>query len=102
MFSLSLVPCGDGGGGIVEIAHHFFDIEHEHVTSHEDHSNTCNDDFCSPFCICNCCSSALETPSKLVFQIKTPPFSLESGIGSIQNAFSSSFNHSIWQPPKFS
>ena len=51
MLALSLVPCGDGGGGIVEIVNHFLVIEHQHISDHEQHSNGCGDDTCSPFCV---------------------------------------------------
>jgi len=102
MLTLSLVPCGDGGGGIVEIVNHLFGVEHQHVSDHEQHSNDCGDDSCTPFCICNCCSTALDVPTKLPFLVKqlTPiPVNLPS---SYSNLIPSSFHHSIWQPPKFS
>jgi len=41
MFALSLAPCGDGGNGIVEIAKHFFGVEHQHISDHDQHSNGC-------------------------------------------------------------
>jgi len=28
MFALSLVPCGDGGGGLMALFHYFSDVEH--------------------------------------------------------------------------
>ena len=102
MFALSLAPCGDGGNGIVEITKHFFGIEHQHISDHDQHSSGCGDDTCTPLCICNCCSIALDIPTELPFLVKhLPPISMHS-----PNTFSSfipsSFNHSIWQPPRFS
>jgi len=44
MFALSLAPCGDGGNGVVEIAKHFFGVEHQHISDHDQHSNGCGDD----------------------------------------------------------
>jgi len=73
MLALSLVPCGDGGNGIVEIAKHFFGAEHQHVSDHDQHSNGCGDDTCTPFCICSCCSMALDIPIRLSFQVKPQP-----------------------------
>ena len=102
MFSLSLVPCGDGGGGILEIANDLFGIEHQHLSDHEQHSNNCADDTCPPFCICSCCSSALDTPVKLSFQIKSPPQISVKVHSFLPNILHSSFHHCIWQPPKFS
>jgi len=56
MFALSLIPCGDGGGGIVEIVNHLFGIAHQHQSDHDHHSKGCGDDTCTPFCVCSCCS----------------------------------------------
>jgi len=102
MIALSLVPCGDGGGGVVEIANHFLGVEHQHISDHEQHSNGCGDDTCTPFCICSCCSSAVDTPTKLPFRIKTPTPSPNITPSCIRNEVSFAFNNSIWQPPKFS
>ena len=102
MLALSLVPCGDGGGGIVEIAKHFFEIEHSEFSDHTQHSNDCGDDNCSPFCICSCCSSGMDYPVKQFFQIKRPALIGDTTPSFIPNSIPFSFNSSIWQPPKFS
>lgn len=102
MLMLSLVPCGDGGAGILEIANHFFDTEHQHLSDHEQHSNDCGDDTCTPFCICNCCSSAIDTPEKLPFWIKIPTPLPSTTPTCLDHEISFSFNQSIWQPPKLS
>ena len=102
MLALSLVPCGDGGGGIVEIANLLFGEEDQHISDHQQHSNDCGDDQCSPFCICSCCSSALDSPVKLPFQIKSlPPIPVQAP-AFYSHIVYSSFQSSIWQPPKFS
>jgi hypothetical protein len=102
MIALSLIPCGDGGGGIVEIVNHFMGVEHQHVSDHEQHSNGCGDDTCTPFCVCSCCSITTSIPANasftsgyftLIYQ-KLPSFK--------SNFYSSGFLTSIWQPPRFS
>lgn len=101
MLALSLVPCSDGGGGLVTLVNHFSDVEHS-IDADHDHSNDCGDDLCSPFCICSCCSSALDIPIKLPFQLKSlPPKPIEKP-SFFSSFIPTSFNHSIWQPPKFS
>ena len=102
MLALSLVPCGDGGGGIVEIANHLFGIEHTHISDHDQHSNSCGDDTCSPFCICSCCSTVIDIPIKLPFQIKNPPPTPERTPSFAPDIIHSSFFPTIWQPPRFS
>lgn len=102
MLALSLVPCGDGGGGILEIANHLFGTEHQHLSDHEQHSNDCGDDTCTPFCICSCCSSALDIPTELPVRIKIPTPFPNTIPSCFQNEISFSFDQSIWQPPKFS
>ncbi|MCB0534823.1 MAG: hypothetical protein KDD14_21640 [Saprospiraceae bacterium] len=101
MIALSLVPCGDGGGGIVEIANHFLGVEHLENADHNPHSNTCNDDPCSPFCICRCCSTAMDYP------VKSPALAAPHLLPPVKKLFCtdkftlSSFLASIWQPPQF-
>jgi len=102
MLALSLVPCGDGGGGIVEIAKHFFEVEHSHITDHDQHSNNCGDDNCSPFCICSCCSSGIDYPVKLPLQIKRPILIVDSNPSFAPNNIAFSFNSAIWHPPTLS
>ena len=99
---LSLIPCGDGGSGILEIANYFLGIEHHHISNHAQHSNGCGDDTCSPFCICSCCSISIKITDninftdkyKIVISQKLPSFK--------SNFYPSGFNASIWQPPRFS
>jgi len=102
MFALSLAPCGDGGNGIVEIAKHFFGVEHQHISDHDQHSNGCGDDTCTPFCVCSCCSMALDVPTKLPFLVKYLPPTPAKLPSSYSDFIPSSFHHSIWQPPRFS
>lgn len=102
LLALSLVPCGDGGGGILEIANHLLGTEHQHISDHDQHSNGCGDDSCSPFCVCSCCSISVNTPTSIGFKLKQrTPFPL------VAPAFTNThlpyfFNPSIWQPPTFS
>lgn len=102
MLALSLVPCGDGGGGIVEIANHFFGIEHQDISDHDQHSNDCGDDLCTPFCICSCCSSALDTPAKFALLVITSPTIPRTITSFVPNFFFSNYHYSVWQPPKLS
>jgi len=102
MLALSLVPCGDGGGGIVEIVNHLLGEEHQHISDHEQHSNDCGDDTCTPFCICSCCSMALDIPAKLPFQVKYLPPTPANLPSEYSDFILTSYHHSIWQPPRFS
>lgn len=102
IFALSLVPCGDGGGGIVEIVQHVLEITNEHPTNHEQHSRDCEDDACSAFCICSCCSIALDMPTELP-KLTTHLTAISTKISAIFSDFiPTSFHHSVWQPPRFS
>ncbi len=102
MIALSLIPCGDGGGDIVEIAKHFFEIEHTHSTDHKEHSKGCGDDTCSPFCICSCCSSGIDYPKNSSLQLKPLSLLVKTIPSFISTFLPSSYNNAIWQPPMFS
>ena len=102
MLALSLIPCGDGGGGIVELANHFFGLEHQHVSDHQQHSQGCGDDTCSPFCVCSCCSSAIDIPIKLPLEEKYFPPKAVNTPSFFSSIIPFSFHDTIWQPPKLS
>lgn len=98
---LSLIPCSDGGSGIVEIAMHLFGVTHQEYSDHEQHSNTCGDDHCSTFCICSCCSSAVDFPAKLPLLFKSPAPLPGTTPSFFSNIIHSSFTFPVWQPPKY-
>jgi hypothetical protein len=102
MLALALVPCSDGGGGVVEIANQLFGIEHQINSDHEHHSKNCGDDLCPPFCVCSCCSSVLDLPVKPLTQIQSLPPIPEATPLFAPGIILSSFSSAIWQPPKFS
>ena len=102
MIALSFAPCGDGGNGIVEIAKHFFGIEHQHISDHDQHSNGCGDDTCTPFCVCSCCSMALDVPAKVAYLLKDLPPVPANQPSSYSDFIPSLFIQSIWHPPIFS
>ena len=99
---LSIVPCGDGGGGILEIVNHLFNLEHNHVSSHEKHSKDCGDDTCTVFCVCTCCSSIIELPSEFPLNLSIPDTEITKTKSFHPKFYESLFLTSIWQPPKFS
>lgn len=102
MLALSLVPCGDGGGGVLEIAYQIFEVECPQDSGQDQHSNGCEDEPCSPFCICSCCLSALETSVDQSFQVNSP-LSTPDWTPLFNSEFvTSPFYASIWQPPKLS
>lgn len=98
IFALSLAPCGDGGGGIVVIANQLLGLETNIEV--KQNSDPCENSPCSPFCICSSCFMALDTAKEICLPEKilssspktTPLFTL--------HFYSTSFNHSIWQPPQ--
>ena len=102
MFALSLAPCGDGGNGVVEITKHFFGVKHQHASDHDQHSKGCGDDTCTPFCICSCCSMALDVPTQPPFLVKYLPPTPANQPSLYSDFIPSSFIHSIWHPPIFS
>jgi len=102
MCALSLIPCGDGDNGIIEIVKHVFGIEHSHQSDHSHHSKGCGDDTCSPFCVCSCCSITTCVPTNTnlasnydLLVTRIHPFCAS-------NFYPSGYLTSIWHPPTFS
>jgi hypothetical protein len=93
MLSLSLVPCSDKENDICSVS--AADIATHSDTSHtEDHEDTC-----TPFCTCSCCGSGVAFISFEGFTIAEPISSVSPNPVFDQIAVTT-FNHSIWQPPK--
>jgi hypothetical protein len=63
---------------------------HEHSPREIDH--------CSPFCICTCCSSQINTPAYFHFEAFCPKFIEQQSI--LKTHLVKSIPHSIWQPPR--
>jgi len=99
---MSLVPCGDGGGGILEIANHLLGTEHQHISDHDQHSNGCGDDTCSPFCVCSCCSISINIATNTELKDNYIILISRNVLSYNSDFYPSSFSSSIWQPPKFS
>ncbi|MBR9922686.1 MAG: hypothetical protein GYB31_17790 [Bacteroidetes bacterium] len=100
IFALSLAPCGDGGGGIIVIANQLLGLEIQNSLDAEQNSDPCEDSPCSPFCICSSCFTAFDTAKEIHLPEKTPTLIPKTTPSFIPHFHPSSFNHSIWQPPK--
>lgn len=102
IFALSLLPCGDACGGVVKLWDDWLGVEHIAHDDHEQHSNTCNDDPCSPLCGCSCCSIVMDYPMEIAINLVIPPkpslFLPDNYIGFI----SLLSTYDIWQPPRLS
>lgn len=99
---LSCIPCSDACGSAAELWFDWLGIEHEAHTHDEPHSDhgSCSDDHCSPFCVCNCCSIALNLPASLPVRIMLPPPAPIEKPTFYHQLSHSFFVPSIWQPPR--
>jgi hypothetical protein len=80
--------CVDEGKGVVETS--FYIAAHSQGEL----------DFCSPFCICNCCHTQINQPGYFYFQAQLPGY---AELNSIFQQHSLKFiTQSIWQPPRLS
>ncbi|HET9569905.1 MAG TPA: DUF6660 family protein [Bacteroidales bacterium] len=87
---LTALPCAD-----VPVKDHSHDVStSQHSTNHED------DDQCSPFCTCNCCSTAI------ICQIHAVDFQITSLVREHRTTYPTLFvtqrSGDIWQPPQLS
>lgn len=102
LLTLSIIPCGDNGGGIIEVLNQWFNAEHEYFSDHQHHNNTCGDDSCAPFCICSCCSINTSIPTGIGFICKEWASISITILPRYFNCYLSEYLTSVWQPPKFS
>lgn len=94
ILALSIMPCSDAYNECQNNT-----TTQEALQSHN-HKNDQND-ICSPFCICTCCSSIVN-PKFTSLSIRSPKFSIASTIKFPIQDFSliSNYYGNIWQPPK--
>ncbi|WNM20417.1 DUF6660 family protein [Flavobacterium capsici] len=95
IFTLSAVPCVD-----VEIgsAAHSTVI---HSSENKANSHDKENDLCSPFCICNCCSGiTLSYVPTITYNFQNPFEVIKTPNSFYTSALHSNFFGSIWQPPQ--
>ena len=94
--ALSSLTCSDGRSLFYKSL-----IQAEVVQS-SDHP-TDNEDTCSPFCYCNCCSVSISSFDFKSFEIKPPKTNfISKKIRPSDYSLVSNFYGNIWQPPKLS
>ena len=73
--------------------------DHEIIQSLNDNQANNTVDFCSPFCICACCSINFNISSGIDLNVALPnAFTIVSV--PYDDKWTSNIHHSIWQPPK--
>ena len=92
MITLILLPCND-------TCNSHDQITPTTIQAAQDHHQADND-FCSPFCFCSCCATAMTAIHFPVFN--TIPSVSVKDFTTFHQSFLSMEDSSIWQPPKFS
>ena len=91
---LSVVPCSDVHNNCNDKK------ATTELTQNHDHQQD-QDDNCSPFCICNCCQTAMTLNfTNTTFKIKNLFVEIDVKIANRNFSFISNFYGNIWQPPK--
>jgi len=94
LLGLSLFPCSDRTNGCED------DIAITLPAENHNHSED-TDDGCSPFCHCSCCSISLTVYNFGAFTLTSPLAEFkEEGVYRPYSNFYSSYQGTIWQPPK--
>ena len=94
MLGLTLTPCDDCDDHDVKAEVVAFDMPCDH-----DSESMPVHDGCSPFCICNCCTTPVVLPfNSVTSEANSSGISNESDLTS-QHYFYGT-NNSIWNPPK--
>ncbi|WP_264551131.1 DUF6660 family protein [Flavobacterium sp. N2038] len=94
ILALLVVPCSDVYNSCTDTNSKIQEASHSHSQD--------NDDHCTPFCQCSCCSVSV-----VKFQFKLPDFNLPQQTYTVKNSVIrdcqviSRYSGSIWQPPKF-
>lgn len=94
LLALSVVPCSDTFmAGQSDKESITFSASHNHTSD--------NTDFCSPFCICNCCSSPVMSKFKASYTTFTKiTFVSQLDFPVRELSFISKYAGVIWNPPQ--
>jgi hypothetical protein len=95
IFSLAVYPCSDSNTCQDEAK---AGIELSQADDHE-HSDE-EQDACSPFCICQCCSTHAQQPAYFNLPATTPLFTNQ--VNTYVPKKIQALPHTFWQPPKVS
>lgn len=94
LLAISVLPCSDAHNDCNNSK-----SKTELVQTH-DHEKDAND-FCSPFCNCNCCSTVAVFSHNNSYQKTSIPDLINSEkFPSFDFLFVSNYNGNIWQPPR--
>ena len=73
----------------------------EFASNHDEHPHDEQNDLCSPFCTCNCCSAQILTHfPTITINFPIVSESIKTQLPTYKSIFSSNFFGSIWQPPQ--
>ena len=89
MLALSVMPCNDG----MALQPHQISVD-QPEQDHHDHEN----DFCSPFCSCSCCSTVIAFVHEVKIQTIVQP--AHKNYPREEQSFVSVFIPDCWQPPR--
>ncbi len=94
ILGLLLVPCSDVYNNCADSISYQKEVSHNHNDDQDDH--------CTPFCQCSCCSVSV-----VKFNFKMPEFNFQQPIIILKKIvikdcqIISRYSGSIWEPPKF-
>ena len=91
MLCLSFVPCGDGFERPQR--------NHEVVADPGEKGHRHDDEACTPFCTCSCCSVTISEPEPTFALLSKEEFSSPLYSFYTSSAFANVLNN-IWQPPR--
>ena len=87
---LMILPCNDAHAQTETV----FETQFSQVSQAEHH-----EDFCTPFCICSCCTTPIIVQSMTVFEVSYFENQFTQ-LPSFYKSIISNFYGSIWQPPQ--
>ncbi|MCZ2223504.1 MAG: hypothetical protein LC122_07720 [Chitinophagales bacterium] len=94
--ALSIMPCNDAHDICLNNAE-TATLSQNYCSHHQPEDN----DFCSPFCTCNCCrTSTTKEVNQLDFILTSQPNQIKEKISTPTNFYLFNYFNNIWQPPK--
>ena len=73
-----------------------------YISTDIDHDEDSHEDFCSPFCVCQCCGTIVTSTDIIFYSYTFKYTSFNTHLFSYKNEYFMNVNNSVWHPPTLS
>jgi len=101
--ALAVIPCDGYGIALSKFTEDILGIAINHQNNHkhfeEEPFKGCEEDGCTPFCTCHCCTVPAQEPAEFALILEIQSCTISAVPIYIPDAVPDNFLNSVWHPP---